>query len=113
MSLRVMGSGSECIRNHHTNGPQTAQALAPTDGAGVLSSVTLARGAGDAIAIAIDSVRGHRTSRQSDKQRATKDLSVAMANTAASHQGGRKASARSILLWRDLGGTQGITESLS
>eukprot|EP00962_Isochrysis_galbana_P031639 scaffold10297_cov113-Isochrysis_galbana.AAC.24 len=58
--------GSECMRHHHTNGPQTAQAqLARTDGAGVLSSVTGPRGDGDAIALDL---------RQSDKQRATKDL---------------------------------------
>eukprot|EP00962_Isochrysis_galbana_P025054 scaffold7706_cov138-Isochrysis_galbana.AAC.4 len=58
--------GSECMRHHHTNGPQTdGPGPAPTDGAGVLSSVTGPRGAGDAIASDM---------RQNDKQRAAKDL---------------------------------------
>eukprot|EP00962_Isochrysis_galbana_P023325 scaffold7017_cov113-Isochrysis_galbana.AAC.4 len=55
-----------------TDGPGPA----PTDGAGVLSSVTGPRGAGDAIASDM---------RQSDKQRATKDLWRLKGDTKCGH----------------------------
>eukprot|EP00962_Isochrysis_galbana_P042814 scaffold16092_cov127-Isochrysis_galbana.AAC.9 len=56
---------ARCISTSSYERPTDGPGPAPTDGAGVLSSVTGPRGAGDAIASDM---------RQSDKQRATKDL---------------------------------------
>eukprot|EP00962_Isochrysis_galbana_P001468 scaffold385_cov136-Isochrysis_galbana.AAC.2 len=70
--------GSECMRHHHTSyeRPTDGPGPVPTDGAGVLSSVTGPRGAGDAIASDM---------RQNDKQRAAKDLWRLKGDTKCGH----------------------------